>query len=364
LTSKADRATIAAYMTSARRSPVPPIVWLLMAPLTMMALEQEPPVSTPDPAPPTAIEQALIEHNCGRVMTDAHQQCLSASLASMRADFGRDLTRLSTAERRTLDAACNRLRTEQGRDAYLDCLGNQLVALRNRRRPAKSATPEVPALPPPSTGERAADPVAPARPASSWSGVWIGGAAVVLLAAAAGAFLVARTRRARSHKCRVCGEDVREAGDMCQTCRHEAADTLRRAATERADQERAQQEEQRRRQEEEEQRRLKARQEEEARLQQQEEARQREEIARQQEEQEAARRRSQPAVVAEDVFDPYAILGVSRDASKEAIDAAYVEAKSKYDLDHVSHLGVELQQHYKGKAEAVDRAYQILKSEV
>jgi len=349
-------------MTSARRRPVTPIAWLLMAPLTMMALGQEPPVSTPEPAPPTALEQALIEHICSRVMTDAHQQCLSASLASLRADFGRDLTRLSSAERRTLDSVCNRIRTEQGRDAYLECLGNQLVVLRNRRRPAKPAVPEAPALPPPSTSEPPANPAPPARPAPSWSRVWIGAAALVtLFAAAGGAFLTVKARRVKPSKCRVCGEDVQEAGDLCQKCRREAADALRRAAAERADHERAQQDEQRRRREdEEEQRRHKARQEEDARLQHEEEARQREESARQQEE-EDARRRSQPTVVAEEEFDPYDVLGVPRDASKEAIHAAYLEAKSKYDLDNVAHLGSELQEHYKLKAQAVDRAYQMLK---
>jgi flagellar biosynthesis GTPase FlhF len=294
-------------------------------------------------------------------MTDAHQQCLIASLASLRDDFGRDLTRLSSAERRTLDSVCNRVRTEQGRDAYLDCLGNQLVVLRNRRRPAKPAAPEAPALPPPSASEPSANPATPARPAPSLPRVWIGAAALVtLFVAAGGAFLTMKARRVKLRKCRVCGEDVQEAGDLCQKCRHEAADALRRAAAERADLERAQQDEQRRRREdEEEQRRHKARQEEDARLQHEEEARQRE-SARQQED-EDARRRSQPTVVAEEEFDAYDILGVPRDASKDAIHAAYLEAKSKYDLEHVAHLGSELQEHYKLKAQAVDRAYQMLK---
>jgi preprotein translocase subunit Sec63 len=64
--------------------------------------------------------------------------------------------------------------------------------------------------------------------------------------------------------------------------------------------------------------------------------------------------------VAEDVFDPYAVLDVPGDASKEAIHAAYLEAKAKYDPDHVSHLGMDLQEHFKLKAQAVERAYQML----
>jgi preprotein translocase subunit Sec63 len=60
------------------------------------------------------------------------------------------------------------------------------------------------------------------------------------------------------------------------------------------------------------------------------------------------------------VFDPYTVLGVSRDASQEDIHAAYQEARLKYDADQVDHLGLELQQHFKAKAQAVERAYQQL----
>ena len=360
MTSTADRATIAACMMSARCLQVPPIAWILIAPLTMRAVGQEPQVGTPDPGPPTAIEQALIERRCSATFTDAHQVCLSSQLNSLRADFGHDLNRLSGAERRALDSACNRIRTEQGREGYLDCLGAQLVALRNRRGPRPAAT-DAPALPRPPMSVPSAKPTPRAGPMSSVSGVWTGVALVTLFVAAGGALLAVKARRAAPRKCRVCGGDAQAAGDLCQKC-HEAAEASRRAAAERADQKRAQQEElRRRREEEEEQRRRKARQAEEARLQQQEEARQREENARQRErEEEDARRRSQAAVVSEEAFDPYAVLGVSKDASKEAIGMAYLEARSKYDLDHVSHLGVELQEHYKARARAVDRAYQML----
>jgi hypothetical protein len=345
-------------MMSARCLPVPAIAWILTAPLTMMAVGQEPQVSTPDSGPPTAIEQALIERSCRATFTDAHQVCLSSQLNSLRADFGRDLTRLSGAERRALDSACNRIRTEQGREGYLDCLGAQLVALRNRR-PASAAT-DAPAIPRPTMRVPSANPAPPAGQVSSVSGVWMAAALVTLFVVAGGALLAVKARRAAPRKCLVCGEDAREAGDLCQKC-HEAAEASRRAAAERADHKRAQQEELRRRREEEEEqrRRINARQEEEARLQQEEEARQREENARQREE-EDVRRRSQVAVASDDVFDAYAVLGVPKDASKEAIRTAYLEARSKYDLDHVSHMGAELQEHYQAKARAVDRAYQML----
>ena len=195
------------------------------------------------------------------------------------------------------------------------------------------------------------------------------GAALGALFVAVGAVRLARkARRAAPRdrgggpsKCRVCGEEVRGAGELCPKCRHETAEALRRAVSERADQERALQEEPRRREDEEEQRRHIPRQEEDACLQQEEEARQREEDARQRErEEEDARQRKQATLVAEEVFDPYVVLGVPNDASKEAIHAAYLEAKAKYALDQVEHLGVELQEHYRGKAQAVDRAYQML----
>ena len=60
--------------------------------------------------------------------------------------------------------------------------------------------------------------------------------------------------------------------------------------------------------------------------------------------------------------DPYEVLGVPRDASKDAIQSAYLEAKAKYDVDQVSHLGMDLQDHFRLKAQAVERAYQMLTS--
>jgi hypothetical protein len=135
---------------------------------------------------------------------------------------------------------------------------------------------------------------------------------------------------------------------------------VRFAAAERADQQRALQEEQRRLTEkEEEQRRQRARQEEEAPLQQ-EEARQREYDARQRAEEAAASQQRLSAAAAQEVFDPYAVLGVPRDASKEDILAAYQQAKVKYDPDQVTHLSAEVQEHFKVKALEVDRAHQKL----
>jgi hypothetical protein len=227
---------------------------------------------TPDASRPAAIEEALIEHRCRATRaasapdTDAYQECLRAQLLALRADFGRDLSRVSGSERRTLDSVCSKIRAARGLDAYLECLSAQLVSLRNRGSRENPAASEGTVLPPPSVSAPSAGPAPPARQASSWSsGVWIGTTLVTLFVAVGGVLLAVKARRA-PRKCRVCGRDLSEPGDLCPRCRHEAAEALRRAATERADHERAQEEEQHRQsQQEEEPRRQKARQDEEAR---------------------------------------------------------------------------------------------------
>jgi hypothetical protein len=342
------------------------------SPVVPVASAQErttPGTSNPDAS--TAIEQALIEHACqsqlpGIAGADAYRECLSARLRSLRADFGRDLTKVSVADRQALDAACGNTRQAEGRQAYLECLTVQLVSIRNRRSNANAgASQQSPVLFPPDPAEnvQSASLVIPeSEPSSSRFPLWIGVALVALVVAGGGAFMAVKGRR-QTRKCRACGADVPEGGDLCSKCRHEAAEALRHAAAERADLARAQVEQQRRQNErEEELRSRRAREEEDARLRQEMEARQREESRRQlEEEQEESRRRSRAAALdAEEKFDPYVTLGVPGDAGKEAIDAACEAGRLKYAPEHVAHLGPELQEHYKRKAEAVERAYRIL----
>jgi hypothetical protein len=353
--------------------PIVPMVWILAAPFVLFALGTAPQEGAPAPGGPTAIEEALIEHACNATQpastptSEAYQSCLSARLASLRADFGRDLSRLSGAERRALDAACNKSRAAEGQDAYLACLDAQLVSLRERRsRSSPVASAATPIAPPPG-----APPESPAPPAravfSSFSGVWIGVTVVAVLAAAGGVFLAVKARRA-GYRCRVCGVGVAVSGELCPQCRHETADVLRRAAAERADRERAHaaDEERRQREHEEAQRAQRAREGEEAeeRLRREEEARQREEAARrepQDEERARAARQAPPAdEEAELVFDPYDVLGVVRAAGRDAIEIAYQEGRLKYAPEQVAHLGDELQGYYRKKAAAVDRAYRML----
>src|SRR5437879_1636200 len=100
---------------------------------------------TPNPGGATAIEQALIEHACrsqlpGIAGEDAYKQCLSVRLRSLRTDFGRDLSKVSVPDRSTLDSACSKARTAEGREAYLECLTLQLAAIKSRRAPTPQAS--------------------------------------------------------------------------------------------------------------------------------------------------------------------------------------------------------------------------------
>jgi hypothetical protein len=362
-----------------------------MAIFTATALGAGPQVGTPDragatadPDGPTAIEQALIEHACSATRTagapenDAYQQCLSAQLLSLRADLGRDLSGLSGSERRTLDSVCSDIRAAGRREAYLECLSARLTSLRDRRKSVTPAPSQGTALPPSPVSAPSAGPAPRARRTSSWSSaLWIGATLVTLFAAVGGVLLAVKGKARRvPRKCRVCGGEIPESGGLCQTCRHEAADAVRSAAIERADQQRTQagapsaaaalgwrEVQQRQQSALEEDGRQKALQEEEeaARLRQEGDARQREEDAREREQ--ARQRQEEEArqrVVSEEVFDPYAVLGVPHGASRDAIGAAYQKAKLKYDPDQVAHLSAEVQAHYRAKAEAVDRAHQKL----
>jgi hypothetical protein len=110
----------------------------------------------PGPAIATPIEQALIEQACSAppaiaIDPDRHDECLHAKLTSLRADFGRDLNKLSSGDRRRIDAACEQIRGAEGREGYLSCLASQLTALQarwNRGRGAAAETTQVAAASP------------------------------------------------------------------------------------------------------------------------------------------------------------------------------------------------------------------------
>jgi flagellar biosynthesis GTPase FlhF len=254
------------------------------------------------------------------------------------------------------------------REAYLDCLGGQLITLHNRRNRGNLTVPQEVAgagAPSPLLAPTAA-PLPPPTTASSWaSTIAIVGTLGTALAAAGFVFMTRKPRRA-PHQCRTCGVDVPDS-DLCPACRHETAEALRRANAERAQSQRAQEEEERRQHEQEiEQQQQRTRDEQEARVREQEVARQLadEELHRQSD---AAVPAPVPTVGTTsraldeaEVFDPHAVLGVPLDAGLDDIRAAYEQVKTKYDPDLVSHLGDEARAHYKTKAESVERAYQML----
>ena len=340
-----------------------------MAPIAVFALGTGMQVDPPDSQVPTAIERALMERACSATETVsaesyAHQHCLDAKLLWLRTDFGRDLSRLSAADRRRIDAACSRLRASDQREAYLDCLGAQLTAVHDRQNRGKPTVAEQAAVAAAAPTEPAAAPAPPSAPrGSSWRGAALVGGVVAGLLVAGGATFVALKSRQVTHPCRVCGVVVADS-DLCPTCRHETAEALRRAATERAQTQKAQEEEERRQREcEAEEIQKKARDEEEALVREQESARQRQA-------EEELQRQAQNAVVCtapapvrfedEEAFDPYVILGVPSEAGLDDIRSAYELAITKYNPELVSFLGDEAQAHFKAKAQSIERAYQML----
>ena len=326
--------------------------------LAPAALNAQSKAAPADAALPTVIEEALIEYACGAlrpagsVETEAYVECRKDRLIYLRAEFGRDLRRLTGAERKTIDTACSDLRASRGQDAYVSCLQARLAAL-----PGHGKTAVQSPSPPPLV-------TSPAAPLSSLSSVWIGGAVSALIAAGVAAFVVRRRRQLAFGACRACGATLVERGDLCHPCRREAAENLRRATTERVDQARA---------EEEAQRRLAARESEHQRRMRDEEAsrhdaeaaqeaqtRQNEEEAQRRREDEARQRRQHDAEAPDGGFDPHAVLGLPHGASAAEIETAYQGAKAKLDPELVSGLGADLQDHFKRKALAAQRAYEIL----
>lgn len=334
---------------------------------------------------------------------DLQEACLRDQLTYLRNEFGKDLRKLAAAERGAIDRACSALRVERGRDEYVACLADRLTRVTKARGRALPSVPTPVAnaghasgdvsTPPSASPETAAGGAATSEPSPAeapaptngrpWA-AWLGGL-VALCGAGAWALIARRRPKPALACCRVCGE-LAQTGDLCATCRHEAADAQRRAAAERSETPasttghpavstdgvaraeapataptagvastattraapltEAQAFETRRREHE---------QTVQARIE-----REREDARAQ----EAERRRWQEAAAAamaeDSPIDPRSVLGVSADATPEQIRAAYEQAKDKYSPDLVSHLGSELQDLYRTKAQAVERAYQLL----
>jgi len=349
----------------------------LIAPLALAAFG----APQADEADRTVIEQALIEHVCTTNRAPGepiavHEQCLDAQLIALRANFGRDLSRVPMADRRRIDSTCNPTGSVRDHDTYVGCVNAQLNAWHAREKGSKTA--QAAAAESPSTPV-AATPTPTAAPKAAglrwhvvvWATVGMG-----LLAAGAGGTMLVRQSRRRQRTCRTCGAVVDAGGDLCQPCRREAAEAVRRATAQRAEQAREEEEERQRQHDlEEEQREQVAREQaaaalrererllEQARLEEQarekEARREREQLEREQKERAA---REAPATSGPN-FDPHQVLGVPKDATVDMIRAAYKQAMAKYHPDEIGFLGEELQLHFEAKAKAVRRAYQMLAGE-
>ena len=329
------------------------LVWSLSAPFAVMTLgaAQADPV---DPAPPTAIERALVERSCSSPAANmpqesARERCVDAQLALLRADFGVNLKRLSAAERSGVDAACRRREITHGRDGYLDCVNAQLVSLRVRRGSAgasagrggsrdEAAAPQTAhggaseaaptAAAPPVDGQPTDIPAGAAERAASSSAARVIGIVLLGIAALAGVLLAVMRTRSSRRTCRDCGAAIGDSGDLCASCRQAAAEALRRAAADRMEQVRAEEAERRRKQQaEDEERRQHALREEQALAREQYDAHLRQEQARLEQQSDARRASARPIVLeaarpAEDEFDPYSVLGVPRDTTPEDLRAA------------------------------------------
>jgi len=320
-----------------------------------------------EPPQPSAIEHALVEYLCRTVHgptmigTEVYQSCYTEQLIALRKPFGANLSNLTRADRRSLDAWCGPTQSAGDRDAYLACLNRQLVRLEEQRDvKAKQVEPEaqeeVPASERAAPVETIAEVAPPPPPRTSSSKLWLVLAIGGVASAGGTAFMLTRGKRVRQTACSGCGAVVEGAGDMCANCRHEAAEARRHAIAERAEEERLQAERAQREAElqAEEERREQARRGEVLRLAAEAEQRRREEQERRLE---RARAADTPD---NQVFDPYAVLGLGPGATADEIRAGYDNAKAKYDPVHYEHLGVELQAHFKTKADDVERAFQML----
>ena len=70
--------------------------------------------------------------------------------------------------------------------------------------------------------------------------------------------------------------------------------------------------------------------------------------------------RPQPRRPAEAAWDPHAVLGVPRDASRDAITRSYHDQLKRYHPDRVADLGEELQEVAHRKTIELRRAYDEL----
>jgi len=284
----------------------------------------------------------------------AYYSCLRRQLTALQASLGApDLSALSRGDQQRIESACGSDRYMHGPAAYYNCLRRQLAGSPDRpsgvAAPAKSTShlhrltrPATPARrahkdakprlakksrgnhdstrPTQPSGARAAPeakadsvPNAASPPASSPSHAreLTAGLVVLLVAAALAGVLY---KRAPKKKCVRCRKPAAATGPYCPTC----FDVVTEAAMREAE-EQAMAEEERR-----------------------------------------ARLPRRNAISDSSPFDPYAVLGINRDASLKEIRAAYRREIVNCHPDKVAHLGEEFQEIAKTRAQEINRAYEAL----
>jgi DnaJ-domain-containing protein 1 len=288
---------------------------------------------------------------------------------ALRSDFGKDLAKVTAADRKRVDETCTPLLADaalKGRAPYLDCMVEQLTAISRNRRKGGTAFAAAMAAAPAASDESPVPTPPASRRASGMSMPTMIVATLGVVAVGGGiAFVAMRSKKSAMRTCRGCGAAVPDS-DLCANCRRETAEALRRANAERVEQQRQAADEVRRESEREAARSAQAtlREAEAARVRAHDEQRDREHAAKIAEAvaPNAPEPPPAPSGYEEESTDPYVILGVKPDAAPDAIRAAYDQAKKKYDPDLVGHLSEEVQSHYRAKSEAVDKAFQALSS--
>ena len=316
---------------------------------------------------PTAIERGLLDRACRESAPTESGKCREEKLTALRADFGKDLAKLKVDDRKKVDSTCSPLLADvalKGRDPYFDCMLDQLTALRSKRKNANAAAAPAAAAPADTPADTPEAPAPPPPSGMSSTTLVVAGLGVVVLAGGL-AFVVMRARVPRMRKCNTCGVVAvppESESEMCPNCRKELSESLRKAKAEHAEQARIAADEVKREQEREAARREqnRMRELEERRVREYEEKRELEHASKVAEAVRPNEPEPPPSPFDVEAFDPHAILGVAPGATADAINAAYQTAKKKYDPDLVVHLSEEVQQHYREKAAAVDKAFQTL----
>jgi hypothetical protein len=277
----------------------------------------------------------------------AYYNCLNQQLSALEAIPAKpSLAAVSTAERLRIESACHNEKYFHGPAAYYSCIDQQISALSRRQVPTPPAdnkqrtsqglsSVEVAGEPqaqsrvrhrsPPApaqsgTADQASRipagtsnaPSAPAAPATNASQPYR--FAILIVVAVAGLSLWSVYRGLRGGKCKKCGSKFRGPTRYCPSCTADIQEEAKRASDHRPDSSR----------------------------------------------EEARERVHSPKREPEDGFDPYRVLGIARDASQEEIRAAYYRQMASYHPDKVAHLGEDIQELAKRKAQAINRAYEEL----